>query len=115
MNQLLVLILQDVDRTEEVLEAWRASGLGEITVVQSAGWRGYTDTTTKDDIPLFPSMKDMVELEEAPSMILLALDDDETIIDSAIQRTKDALHNSGGPHRGRMLVLPVTKVIEIGA
>lgn len=113
MSQMLVLLLSDNERAEEVCELWISLGLRGVTVLHGARARKSDESASMDDLPLFPSIRDFVEREEQPALSLVGLADDDALVDEAVEKSSGLLSapsKAGGP---LLLVLPVTRIVEL--
>jgi nitrogen regulatory protein PII len=108
MAKLIVCVLDDRSKTEDVLRAWVDHGVPGVTILDSRGLgHHYEGLGCSDDIPLFPSLETIMRQREEPHHTLLVVVDD----DFPVQRLVDAAESIVGPFgeedTGILLVLPV--------
>lgn len=60
---LLVLVLYNPDRLGELMAAWEGAGARGVTVLDSAGSQRRKKGDRRDDVPLFPSLRNFLEGE----------------------------------------------------
>ena len=56
MSYLVVFVLDDPDRCQDVLDAWEGAGVKGITILESTGIGRVRQAGIRDDIPLMPSL-----------------------------------------------------------
>ena len=56
MSYLVVFVLDDIDRSQDVLDAWESAGVNGITIIESTGLGRVRQAGIRDDIPLLPSL-----------------------------------------------------------
>lgn len=113
MYQLVVLVLNDVSRLEEMVEMWTQAGAKGVTVVHSTGAIRLRGRLRRDDVPLFPSMRDIFEHDELHHRTLFTLTDDEQVIDRLIAATEQLIGNLNRPNTGILFTLPVTRALGL--
>jgi nitrogen regulatory protein PII len=113
MNYLVLLVLHDVSRTYEILDAWEEAGVGGVTILPSTGLgRIRQRLVLRDDIPLIPSLQDLLAngYEEMLNRSMFSIVDSEALADKLIEATESVLGDMSSPHNGIIAVLPVAKV-----
>jgi len=114
MAYLLVLIVDDIDKCPAIFDAWEEIGITGITILESTGLGrirkafGY-----RDDLPLMPSIRNLLQSREEHHRTLLTLINEEALIDQAIAATESVLGPLEEPHKGIIFVLPVLRVVGI--
>ena len=58
MNYLVVLVVNDIDDTPEILNAWEDAGVLGITILESTGLGRIRRAGLREDIPIMPSLHD---------------------------------------------------------
>ena len=66
-----------------------------------------------DDLPLFPSLRDLVAGRELHHRTLFSVIDDEETLERAIAATERIVGDLSNPHTGLLFVLPVSRVLGI--
>lgn len=111
---MLVLILNNPERVNDVLDAWEEAGVGGATILHSTGlgrirrYQGF-----RDDLPLIPSLNDFVDHEEQFSRTIFTVCKDEPLADKLVEVTQKILGDLDEPDTGIMVVLPVIKAYGV--
>lgn len=108
MANLLLMVLDNPERLHEVLEAWQRAGVGGVTILDSTGMRRVRDEGVPDDIPLLPSLAEMMRRRETRHRTLFSVVEDEEVLDRAVQATLEIVP-VGEPNSGLIFVVPVTR------
>jgi nitrogen regulatory protein PII len=113
MNYLVLLVLHNVERLPDVLNAWEAAGVSGITVIPTTGIGRLRDHfALRDDLPLIPSLNDLLEgsHEEILNRTLFSIVEDEALVDKLISATENVLGDMFIPRTGIIAVLPLARV-----
>lgn len=108
MPTLLVAIIDDATKLWDVLDAWERIGIPGATIIDSSGlsrarqWR--------DDVPLFPSVRDLMQHAEAYHRTLWCVMEDESQVEALARATEAVVGPLDAPHTGIIFTLPVIKV-----
>jgi nitrogen regulatory protein PII len=112
MPNLVVVVLPDFLKCHEVLDLWERHGVSGITVLESVGLHKIRQA--RDDLPLFPSIRHLVEGEEYHHRTAFTIVDDDFDLDGLIEATEQAI---GGdfdvPCTGILFVMPVSHAFGI--
>ena len=71
---LLVLVMDDLDKVHDVLEAWERAGVPGVTMLDSIGSKRLGDLG-RDDLPLLVSLRAMLSGQEMPNRVLFSVID----------------------------------------
>jgi hypothetical protein len=110
MYYMVLLVLDDIKRAEEIIDAWEAAGVGGITIVESTGLgrvrykQGY-----RDDIPLLPSIHDLIHTREEHHRVFFSIVDGEQMVDRLFLLTEEIIGDLNNPNSGIMIALPITR------
>src|SRR5687767_15525786 len=86
---LILLVLNDPDRLEDLLIAWEEIGVQGATVLFSTGLGRIRELDGwRDDMPLIPSLRDFYELPENMNRTILTIVKDEAQVDAVVTVTK---------------------------
>jgi hypothetical protein len=108
MPVLLMAVLDDPTRLWEVLDAWQALGIGDATIMDSTGL--HRARRLRDDIPLFPSVHDLLQSAEAHHRTLWSVVDDRVDLEALVAATERIVGPLDQPHAGLIVAVPVLKV-----
>jgi hypothetical protein len=109
MLYMIVLVLAQTDQLENVVEAWQAEGVDDVTVFQSKSLIQVQDRCRRDDLPLFPSMRDIFENDEFDHYTLFTVVEGEVLIDRLIAAAEQRIGDLDQPDNGVLVVLPVAR------
>jgi hypothetical protein len=107
MPVLLVAILNDPARIWEVLDAWNAVGVRDATIIDTIGL--HKTASLRDDLPLFPSVADLLEESEAHRRMLWSVVADNVNLDAVARATEQVIGSLDAPETGLMFALPIAK------
>jgi CBS domain-containing protein len=108
-HELLVIILDDLERLPDLLKALRKAGVTGATLLTSVG--GHRASNWLDEIGLAGLAK-MFGTTELKRRTILAVVDTETI-DAAVAAAEQAVGGFGRPNSGILFTVPVTRTIGI--
>jgi hypothetical protein len=108
MPVLLMAVLNDPARMWEVLDAWEALGIADATIMDSTGL--HRARRMRDDVPLFPSVHDLLESTEDHHRTLWSVIDDAVDLEAIVAATEKVLGPLDQPHAGMMVAVPILKV-----
>jgi nitrogen regulatory protein PII len=106
----VILILNDVDLLNEVLRAWEEVGIRGVTVLRSTGLGRIGTALYRDDAPLFPSLRELLEHEEMHHFTLMSVVDSR-LVDAIIAVTERITGPLAHPNTGMLFTLPVSRVV----
>lgn len=111
MAQLLILVVHDPVKLDEVLRVWLEAGASGMTIFDSSGWaQQLEDGGLRDDLPLFPSVRSVLMGDERTNRTLMSVIGDEVDIQQLIEKTEQVLGSLDDHDTGIMMVLPVSEV-----
>ncbi|HSL31589.1 MAG TPA: hypothetical protein VK900_20480 [Anaerolineales bacterium] len=107
---LIVLVINDPDRLEELLIAWEEAGILSATVLFSTGMGRIRQLKGwRDDMPLIPSLRDFYEAPENLNRTIFATANDDAQVDAIVAATQRVVGNLDDAQTGFLLVLPVAR------
>ncbi|MGB9775767.1 MAG: hypothetical protein ACPLYD_13855 [Anaerolineae bacterium] len=112
MAYLVVLVLDNPDQCPDVLRAWDEAGAPGVTIVESTGL-ARIQKAIWDDLPLVPSMRDLLGARELHHRTLFTLVQDEATVDCVIAATQQVIGDLNTPHTGILFVVPVIRVLGL--
>jgi nitrogen regulatory protein P-II 1 len=111
MNSMVWFVLHDATLLADVLTAWKEVGVLGITILPSTGLQRLEDTNTlRDDIPLIPSIEDLVSDEETLNRTLFTIVDNDLMVDKVVEATQRIIGDLNLPNTGILCVIPLGKV-----
>ncbi len=110
MAELVVLVLDSSDRIPDVLEAWLAAGVSGVTSIDSSGLGHHiAEHGLGGDLPLIPSLVQLLRPREDPSRTLFTVVPDGFDVDGLIAATEAVTGSLDAPDTGILFVIPVTR------
>lgn len=108
MPTMVILVLDNVDRLEDVLTAWWEAGAPGITIVETSGAARYlTRNGPRDDLPIFPSLNAFLGYREIHHRTLFAVLPDGVPMEKLFDATEAVLGPLEQPDSGIMFAVPV--------
>jgi nitrogen regulatory protein P-II 1 len=114
MSYLVVLIVNDIDKCQDILDAWENVGVLGVTIFASTGLGRVRRAGLRDDLPLMPSLEDLFSGEEEQSRTFMSVVDSQEIVDKMVAIAQQILGNLENPHTGFLFVLPVIQAFGMG-
>jgi nitrogen regulatory protein P-II 1 len=116
MPQLISLIVYDPAKVDAVMRAWVRIGVTGLTMLDSSGlYRLIAREGTPEDIPLFPSLRKMLEGTERQNRLMMSVVPDGFDVDGLIAETETILGRLEDPGSGILWVVPVSRVVGLRA
>jgi len=109
---LVVVVVDCVELCSPLLEAWEKAGAVGITILESMGVRRL-QTMMRDDLPLMPSLRDLVTNEELYHRTLFTVVPDEVTVDRIVEATEAVLGDLSLPNSGFLFVVPVSRALGL--
>ena len=114
MSYLVVLIVNNIDKCPEILDAWEEAGVLGVTIFASTGLGRVRKAGLRDDMPLMPSLEDLFSGEEEQSRTMMSVVDSQEMVDNMVAIAQQILGNLENPHTGFLFVLPVIQAFGMG-
>ena len=114
MNYLVVLIVNNIDDCPAVLDAWEEAGVLGVTILPSTGLGRVRRAGLRDDLPLMPSLQDLLSDEEEQSRTLISVVDSQEMVDQMVAIAQQVIGDLEKPHTGFLFVVPVSQVYGLG-
>ena len=107
MPSVIVVVLPTLDECHNMLRAWQDAGVPGGTILDSIGLFEANKKLGRDDVPLFPSLRNLME-QESPQRTMFAVVGDEVDIDKIIAASEAVVGSFDDPNSGILFVMPVT-------
>lgn len=114
MLQLVVVVLNDVNQLEPLMGAWTRAGAKGITVLHSTGASRLSDALRRDDVPLFPSLSDLLEHEELHQRTLFTVVEGDALVDKLIVVAQSIVGDFDQANTGILFTVPVGRALGLG-
>ncbi len=111
MAYLVVLVLDKSDQCSSILDAWESAGAKGITIIESTGLGRVRRAALRDDLPLMPSLHDLLRGAESNHRTLFSVVDSQVQVDDLIAATQVVTGDLAQPDTGLMFVVPLLQVL----
>lgn len=108
-NFMVMLVINNLDECTPVLDAWEATGVGGVTILESSGL-GRVRQNMLRNIPLIPSISDFLKAPEHRHRTVFTVVDSQERVDQLIEATESVVGDLEQPNNGVLIVLPVVQV-----
>ena len=112
MPHLIVFVLDCRDQCPDVLSAWEEAGAPGVTILESLGL-GRLRVAMRDDLPLMPSLDDLLGRSELRHRTLFTVVQDEATLDRIIAATQRIVGDFGRPHSGLLFTVELDRVLGL--
>jgi nitrogen regulatory protein PII len=108
---MILFVLHDPFRLQEVLNLWNETGVSGITILPSSGLKRLQESNIfRDDIPLIPSLENLLEQKETLNRTLFTIVPSEEMVDKVVNATQTLIGDLNLPNTGILAVIPVARV-----
>jgi nitrogen regulatory protein PII len=115
--KMILFVLNDPAKVQDLLAAWKDAGASGATVLFSTGMgRIQQSAVLRDDLPLMPTLSDFDDCDEKLSRTIFIILRDE-LVEQIIFATEKIVGDLDTPGNGILIVLPADSVhglIEYG-
>jgi nitrogen regulatory protein PII len=106
--KMILFVLHDIKKLQDLLDAWQEAGVGGATVLASTGiGRIHQASALRDDLPVMPSLSDFFKQEDNLSRTLFSVVKDDATVQKVRAATKRVIGDLSRPDSGLFVVLPV--------
>ncbi len=112
MKQMVMMVLNNPDHCTTLLEAWDAAGAPGITILESTGLINIRRAGARDDLPLMPSLLDMLRSNEEHHRTIFSVVEDEAAAQALIAATEETFQQLDEQDRDESGILFVVPVAE---
>jgi hypothetical protein len=114
MFHLVVVVLNDINQLEPLVEAWMDAGARGVTVLHSTGVGRLKDALRRDDVPLFPSLSDLLEHDDLHHRTLFTLAEGDELADKLVAAAQAIVGNFDEANTGILFTVPVGRALGLG-
>jgi nitrogen regulatory protein PII len=104
--QLLICIINEPSKVEEILEAFLDVGVTGATIIDSYGMGGILS----QDIPIFAGFRSMLSGAGSSNKTIISVINSEETLQATVQAVEQICGNLDDPSTGIMFTLPVSFV-----
>jgi nitrogen regulatory protein PII len=110
MGYLVVFVLDNPDRCQDVLNAWENVGAKGITILESTGIGRVRQVGIRDDIPLMPSLSDLFKGAETHNRTLFSVVDDLDLAHALDKAAQSIVGDLKKPNSGLLFIAPLVEI-----
>jgi nitrogen regulatory protein PII len=110
MAYLVVLVLDDPDQTEALLNAWEKAGARGVTILESSGIGRVRRAALRDDMPLLPSLRDIMRGEEEHHRTFFSVVESEEQVEALAEAAQRVVGDFSQPDTGLIFSVPISHV-----
>lgn len=107
MPNLLVMILEDMEKLTPLLDAWKKAGVPGVTILESLGMHRVRGWLARDDLPFIPTLRSLFQAEGLEQRTLFTVIDDDAVLQRAVQAASQVIGDFAAPNTGLLFVVPV--------
>jgi len=110
MIYLILMVLHEITCLDDILSAWEECGVSGVTILPSTGLaRLRKNPALRDDLPLIPSIGDLLKPAENSNRTLITAVYGEEMVDKVVEATQKITGDLNLPNTGILVVLPVAR------
>jgi hypothetical protein len=110
MYYLVMLVIDEIEKCNDVLDVWEAAGVRGITILESTGMARASQMLFREDLPLLPSIRHLLEEREEGHRTIFSLVEGDEMVEQLILSTEQVLGNLDMPGTGIFFAVPVARV-----
>jgi|YNPNPStandDraft_1061719.scaffolds.fasta_scaffold01484_11 hypothetical protein len=110
MATLIIMVLDDVGKLQDVMDTWRKAGSCGITILESSGAGRLARMGARDDLPLFPGLQSILSHQETHHRTLFTVVGDDVDLKAFFDATEAVVGSFSDPGTGIIVALPVLDV-----
>jgi hypothetical protein len=114
MLHLVVVVLNDVNQLEPLMDAWTREGARGVTVLHSTGASRLSDALRRDDVPLFPSLSDLLEHDDLHHRTLFTVVEGDALVDKLVAAAQAIVGDFDAADTGILFTVPVGRALGLG-
>ncbi len=110
MKQLIVFILNDIDKSADLLEAWDSAGARGITCINTTGIGNISNAAQMSDLPFYLGLADILKSQTNHHCTFFTVVDDETLLDNLIEAAEEITGGLSTADTGFLFTVPVNNI-----
>ena len=115
MNQMIIFVLNDLDKSADLLEAWEAAGARGITCINTTGIGNIRNTAEISDLPFYLSLADILKSRQHHHCTFFTVVDSENLLEKLVLAAQDITGGLDSPNTGFLFTVPVNSVYGMGS
>lgn len=114
MSYLVIMIVDEPDDCPDILNGWQEAGVTGVTILESTGLGRLQRGGFLDNLPIMPSLRDLMAQQEEHHRTLLSVVEDKATVDKMVDIVNNKIGCLDEPHTGFLFVVPVLEVHGFG-
>ena len=110
MSYLVVFVLDNHDRCQNILDAWEEAGAKGITILESTGIGRVRQAGYRDDLPLMPSLSELFKSDEMNNRTLFSVVTDLDAAHALVEAAQNIVGDLEKPNSGLIFVTPLVEI-----
>lgn len=109
MAIVVIYVLDDTSLLTAILEAWEKAGAPAVTILDSTGTERLRHARLREDLPLLPSLADLLADDNVYNKTLFSFVSSEEIVDRIVEATRHIVGDFSEPHTGVLCAIPLSR------
>lgn len=110
MAYLVIVVLDDPDQSDALLDAWEQAGARGVTILESSGIGRVRRAALRDDMPLLPSLRDLLRGNEEHHRTFFSVVEGEEQVEMLAGAAQQVVGDFSQPHTGLVFAVPISHV-----
>ena len=110
MKQMIIFVLNDLDKSADLLEAWEAAGARGITCINTTGLGNIRHSAEIADLPFYLSLTDILKSKQHHHCTFFTVVEDNNLLEELIQLAQKITGGLDKPNTGFLFTVPVNSV-----
>jgi nitrogen regulatory protein PII len=110
MNQMIIFVLNDLDKSADLLEAWEAAGARGITCINTTGLGNIRHSAEIADLPFYLSLTDILKSQQHHHCTFFTVVDNDNVLEKLIEAAQNVTGGLDKPNTGFLFTVPVSSV-----
>ena len=108
MSYLVVVVLDDPDKSDALLAAWEQAGVRGITILESSGIGRVRGAALREEMPLMPSLRNLLRGQEEHHRTFFSVVEEEAQVEALAAAAQQVAGDFSQPHSGLLFALPLS-------
>lgn len=111
---MVMYVSPSIEQANRVLNIWVETGIGGVTILESAGMQQALQRGIRDDVGILFTLSSLTRAQEVHHRTLLSAIRDDELLDRVIEATTKHVGDWMKPDVGVMFVWPLVKAFGLG-
>ena len=110
MRQMIIFVLNNLDKSADLLEAWEEAGARGITCINTTGHGSIRHSAEIADLPFYLSLTDILKSKQQHHCTFFTVVNDDNLLEKLIQAAQKVTGGLDKPNTGFLFTIPVSSV-----